>query len=345
MPELRQAAASPHHDALDRLQGIGLVQDGQPCGFAGGEGPQEGGEGRGSQRGAGGGAGGEDAGEGIGRPERGGLLTAAARSVALPTRVVGSFFADECPFLAGALAYQIFFALVPLLALVVGALGFVYGDEASSAQLVRLMREVYPSATDQEVRIIRELVEGRALSLGLGLLGTILGATAIYGSLDSGVAAVLGGGRARSFLRQLRAALVFVGALAVIAGASFALSYGAAAAQDLLRAIGLSEPARIAIGLLGPLVGLAAGYVFFLVVYRTVPRTPVPARDARGAALVSALLWEVAKLAFGLFTRSIGAFAVYGPLAFAAGLLTWIYLTGAIILLGTEVLKARRWKG
>jgi uncharacterized BrkB/YihY/UPF0761 family membrane protein len=53
------------------------------------------------------------------------------------------------------------------------------------------------------------------------------------------------------------------------------------------------------------------------------------------------VLWEVAKLAFGYFTRALGIFAAYGPLAFAAGLLTWIYLTAAIILIGAEVMKTR----
>jgi membrane protein len=201
---------------------------------------------------------------------------------------------------------------------------------------------VYPSATQQELRIVRELVDGRALSLGLGIIGTLFGATAIYTSLDLSLAAVLGRTNKRTVVRGYAAALGFVGAILLIALISFALSYGAAAAQDLLRAQGLGREGRTLVGLLGPLLGIAGGYVFFLVVYMTVPRVRVPRRSARIAALVSAVLWEVAKLAFGVFTRSVGAFTAYGPLAFAAGLLTWIYLTGAIILIGAEVMKQMR---
>jgi uncharacterized BrkB/YihY/UPF0761 family membrane protein len=51
------------------------------------------------------------------------------------------------------------------------------------------------------------------------------------------------------------------------------------------------------------------------------------------------VLWEVAKVAFGFLTRGLGIFEVYGALAFAAGLLTWIYVTAAIILIGAEVVK------
>ena len=45
--------------------------------------------------------------------------------------------------------------------------------------------------------------------------------------------------------------------------------------------------------------------------------------------------------AFGFFTRALGIFAAYGPIAFAAGLLTWVYLTAVIILLGAELIKVR----
>jgi YihY family inner membrane protein len=224
----------------------------------------------------------------------------------------------------------------------VGGLGFVFGDESSTRRVAELIREVYPSATQQELRIVRDLIEGRALSLGLGLVGTLFGATAIYSSLDLGLAAVLGRNNRRNLIRGTASAFAFVGAILLIAVISFAVSYGAAAAQDLLRALGLGREGRTAIGLLGPLLGIVGGYVFFLVIYVAVPRTRLPLRAARIAALVSAVLWEVAKLAFGLFTRTVGAFTAYGPLAFAAGLLTWIYLTGAIILIGAEVMKAMR---
>ncbi len=257
-------------------------------------------------------------------------------------RVARSFLDDDCPFLAGALAYQIFFALIPLLALVVGVLAFVYGDDASSRQVARLLRDIYPSATNDEVRIVRQLIEGRAVSLGLGLVGTVFGASAIYGSLDSALAVVLGRENARSFTGRYLGALGLIAAVMGIAVVSFAVSYGAAAAQDLLRAGGLPRPARTTIGLLGTVLGAIGGFVFFYVVYRYVPRTRLPSGLVRWAALVSAVLWELAKLAFGTFTRALGTFTAYGPLALAAGLLTWIYLTGAIILVGVEVMKIGR---
>src|SRR5437899_1350581 len=123
MPELREETAS-----IDRIdgrgrQGIRLVQDGQPP--RGQEREQIRDEGRDQVREqVRNEAGREVRGQGEARgqelsEERGVIL---ARAVARGRAVIVSFAADDCPFLAGAVAYQIFFALIPLLALLVGIL-------------------------------------------------------------------------------------------------------------------------------------------------------------------------------------------------------------------------------
>jgi membrane protein len=259
----------------------------------------------------------------------------------LSRAVAMSFFSDECLFLAGGVAYQLFFSLIPLLALVVGVLAFVYGPAGAQRELVELLRQIYPSASAQEVRIARDLVDGRAVSLSFGVVGTVLGASAVYGSIDLALAMVLGGGRKRSFVRGHATAFASVAAIAAIAVISFALSFGAQAAQDALTASGFTRLARLFIAVGSPALGLAAGFVFFYAIYRYVPRRRVPAAVAVRGALVSAVLWEIAKVAFGFFTRALGTFSAYGPLAFAAGLLTWVYLTAVIILIGAELMKVQ----
>ncbi|MGH2491766.1 MAG: YihY/virulence factor BrkB family protein [Candidatus Limnocylindria bacterium] len=250
------------------------------------------------------------------------MLT-SVRALARDARAVAtSFGADECSFLAGAVAFQIFFALIPLVALIVGVVGFVYGSERAQEELAQLMRDVYPSATAQETRIVRELVEGRGISLGIGLIGTVFATGAIHGSIDTALAAILGSGGKRGFVRGQVEAFIFAGALVILAVLSVAVSLSA--------------------GLLAPLLGFGAGFVMFFGVYRFIPRSRVRSRTARLAALVSAVLWEVAKLAFGLVTRSIGIFSAYGPIAFVAAVLTWIYVTAVIILVGAEVIKLKR---
>lgn len=205
---------------------------------------------------------------------------------------------------------------------------------------MQLLRNVYPSANAQETRIARELVGGRALSLGIGLIGTIIGASAVFGAVDTAMGRLISGPK-RSFVRGRLEGFAFIGGIALLAVLSFAFSYGVQAAQSALQAAGLTPGIRLLVAISSPLLGLAAGALFFYVVFRVVPRRRFSRGDVRTAALVSAVLWEVAKVGFAVYTRALGAFSAYGPIAFAAGLLTWIYLTAAIILFGAEVMKVR----
>ena len=206
---------------------------------------------------------------------------------------------------------------------------------------MQILRDAYPSATAQETRIARELVQGRALSLSIGVVGTVFSTMAIYGALDRAFAALFGREGRRTFVRGYLAAAGFVAALAILAIVSFGLSFGTAALSDALVGAGFGGLVGFGVRVLSPLAGLVAGFILFFVVYRAVPRRRPPRRAAAEAAVVSAVLWEVAKLAFGYFTRALALFAAYGPLALAAGLLTWIYVTALIILFGAEVMKTR----
>jgi len=225
--------------------------------------------------------------------------------------------------------------------LLVGILAFVYGPGEAERNLIQILREVYPSATAQETRIAHDLVEGRGLSLSIGVIGTLFSTMAIHGSLDRALALILGRDGRRTFIRGHLEAAAFVGGLVSLAIASFAVSFGTAAASDALVTAGFGGVVAVVLHIFSPFLGLVVGFVFFFAVYRVIPRRPPPARAAAEAALVSAVLWEVAKLAFGYFTRALAIFTAYGPLAFAAGLLTWIYVTAVIILFGAEVMKTR----
>ena len=216
----------------------------------------------------------------------------------------------------------------------------MYGPDRAERELSEIVRSLLPAATGQETRIISQLVQGRAISLGFGLVGTLFSVTAILGSIDTALSHVLGREGKRPFLRDRLNGLAFVVLVIVLAVGSFAVSFGVQAAGSALGSSGL-RGIRALLELLSPLVGVLVGYWFFYLVFRLAPRRPVPRPSARRAALVSAVLWEIAKVAFGFLTRTLEIFQAYGALAFAAGLLTWIYVTAAIILIGAEVVKTR----
>src|SRR3954469_11405302 len=220
-------------------------------------------------------------------------MTRRRSAPAIARSLAQSFAEDECGFLAGGVAYQLFFALVPLIALAIGILGFVYGTERAVIEFSRLLTIFYPGATGDEARLVRELAEGRALSLSLGLVGTVLSISAIHGALDSSLARILGNPRQRSLVRGKLEALAFVGGLLPLAALSFAITWGVQAMQEPLAALGLESGARIVLQVLSPLLGAIPAFAFFYLVYRAVPRVPVGDHAARYGAIAATLLWEL----------------------------------------------------
>jgi len=280
--ELRQASAQADGDSGDRVQGWRLVQDRQP---ARAEGRRREQARRRIERRCAEASGGREAGE---RCEAGDRCEARSwneerrieggrRILTIARRVVGGFLVDDGPFLAGAIAYQIFFALIPLLALIIGIFGFVYGTQEAELELARIVAGLLPAATGQETKLVGQLVQGRALSLSLGLVGTLLTVTAILGSIDTAMSHILGREGRRAFVRERLNSMLFVVLVFVLAVASFAVSFGVQILATALTDTGLrgtlpAGRARLAARRTG---------VRVLVL---LPRVPVRAAPGRGAS-------------------------------------------------------------
>jgi membrane protein len=93
-------------------------------------------------------------------------------------------------------------------------------------------------------------------------------------------------------------------------------------------------------------VGLIASVVFsialFFLLYRFVPSCRIPTRRALGAAVLAAVLWEVAKQLFRWYVTTVGVYGqIYGPLGVLVALVMWIYYSAIVCVLGAEVIGAR----
>jgi membrane protein len=85
------------------------------------------------------------------------------------------------------------------------------------------------------------------------------------------------------------------------------------------------------------LVPWAASIGAFLILYMIVPNRPVRAKYAFFGATLAAILFELAKQAFGLYVASFPSQQIiYGALAVIPILFMWVYLSWIVVLLGAE---------
>jgi YihY family inner membrane protein len=84
----------------------------------------------------------------------------------------------------------------------------------------------------------------------------------------------------------------------------------------------------------------------FLVLFQRLPNRPLSFRQAFPGALLTALLWQAAR---GLIMRLLPLFnyrQVYGSIGVVVALMTWVYISSAVMLFGAQVSRAlyRTWR-
>ncbi len=79
----------------------------------------------------------------------------------------------------------------------------------------------------------------------------------------------------------------------------------------------------------------------FFLVYWILPNRKLPARAVLPSAIVTGLLWELAKFAYVAALPWLDFRAVYGPFATSVGLMLWAFLTGLLMLAGAHYSATR----
>lgn len=236
------------------------------------------------------------------------------RSVLTATDEVGGSL------LASGLAFRALFAILPALLLLVGLAGWAIEDpDARSALVADVVRRVPPLAGPIADTLDKLVRERGTISL-IGLVGSLWGASAFYGSLDGAMGLLFPGGTPRGPLEQRVRGVVGV-----------ALLLGAAVASVLLGSAWSYAEASIGgreAGLwrfVGPLATAALMILAVFLVFRIVPTAPPSLRAALPPAIVAGFGLAILTNLFALIApRLVGGLAAFGILAALFGALLWL---------------------
>jgi membrane protein len=80
--------------------------------------------------------------------------------------------------------------------------------------------------------------------------------------------------------------------------------------------------------------------LMFAAIYRFLPNTKIEWRDVWVGAFVTSLLFNVGKLALGLYIGKGAVGSTYGAAGSVLVLLLWVYYSGLIFYFGAEFTKA-----
>jgi membrane protein len=255
---------------------------------------------------------------------------------------------DNIFFLAGAIAFNIVVAIVPLLLFAVGIAGVVltarFGDPATV--LVNRLLDYIPAIggsinlVETVRRAIQGIVAGRTGFTAVGALLLIWFSTRLVGTLRAVLREVFDVAQDRGIV----GGKIFDIKAVTIGGALILVNLGLTTEMESIRDLGISyfgvEGRTLSLLQVGWRIGVSylTAWVLFLGVYRYVPARWIPWKTALVAATFTATLFELLKYGFSFYATELADYgSTYGNLIAIAVLFFWIYYGAIVFILGGEV--------
>ena len=101
--------------------------------------------------------------------------------------LIRDFVRKNCPAVAAALSYYTLFSLFPLSLLVISIAGFVVGPSMDKEELAAKIAAVIPISTDFLTETLQGVVEARAITGLVSIVGLVWASTAALATLRKGI--------------------------------------------------------------------------------------------------------------------------------------------------------------
>jgi membrane protein len=261
----------------------------------------------------------------------------------LVRETVSDWWADDALRLGAALAYYTVFSLAPVLVIVIGVAGLVFGEDAARTGLLDQLRALMgPDGAAAVETVIEKASRRESTSLWATMLAvalTMLGASGAFGQLQRALNEIweVADSRRRGFGEFLRSRLLSFGMVLLI-GFLLLVSLVLAALVATLDEL-LTQRVTVLQPLLGLVqFGLSLGIatLLFAAIFKVLPDADVRWSDVWVGAFATALLFEVGKALIGLYIGNAGVGSMYGAAGSLVTLLLWVYYSSQILFLGAE---------
>ena len=242
--------------------------------------------------------------------------------------VIRVFSEKNVTFLAGSIAYSAFVSIVPLLMFFLIGVSVLGAPELQQQIIEGATENVSPSVGGViEVMIEEQRGAGLGSTISSSLIGVLIlvwGAIKVFRALDTAFSEIYETTARGSFLGQIKKSLVMLFTLALGAIAMVSTTTVVAFFSSV-PFIGVVVPLLLVVGLCGA----------FFPMYYLFPNIDLRPREVLPGAVVGAVGWTILQVLFQVYVSLTGSGG--SLIASILLLVTWLYFTGVILLLGAVV--------
>lgn len=243
---------------------------------------------------------------------------------------------------AFSVAAQAILSLFPFIVLLLTISQRVFHSSHMADVVGEMMSNFLPSNQEFVMRNMRLLAYSHATTRVFSVVMLLITATGVFLPLEVALNSVWGVKKNRSYLHNQLVAIGLEIGVAILAMASVALS---AAQHTVLDWIfrGHTENALFAFATkcFLQIVALGAASGIFFLIYWILPHRKIPPLAVLRTSIVMGILWTTAKYIYILVLPHLNYRAVYGPFYVSAGLITWAFISGLLLLGGAYVSATR----
>ncbi len=208
----------------------------------------------------------------------------------------------------------------------------VFHSQAMYDVVLQLLRDYLPSNQDFVIKNLKILASGHKVQI-FSLIMLIISSTGIFLPLEVALNRVWGFSKNRSYIGNqlislglaLGCGLLALLSIGVTAGNIHLLGQFLRLDNILLRAIQY---------LIMKVFAIFASIAIFFVIYWLLPNGKVSPRAVLPAAMITGIIFEVAKQFYVMTLPWLDFQAVYGPFSISVTLMFWAYVSGMLLLGG-----------
>ena len=240
------------------------------------------------------------------------------------------FQEDRCLEEAASLSYSSLLAMVPLLAVIFGVVAaFPVFSQVSDKLKSFIFTNFIPAAGEQIEPYLNTFLKSVSSLTLPGTVFLIITALLLMFRIEVALNRIWRVSQARTLINRIVMYWAVLTLGPILTGAAIALS-----AQKVFTTLGIDRSLATSWNHLGIFF---LSWMIFTMFFVLVPNRRVQFRDAVVGALLSAVLFEGAKLAFVAYVSNANYSVIYGALATIPIFLFWLYIVWSVILFGASL--------
>ncbi len=263
-------------------------------------------------------------------------------SYALVQQATSEWMSQNVSRHGAALAFYTLFAIAPLFVIVLAMAGLWFGEEAARRELFSQVSGLVGSEGGEAIQALVSAAhqpQTGAWATVIAVVTLFVGATSVFVHLQDSLNSVWGvrrlpGRGVRNFFKDRLLSFALIVGIGFLLLVSLVLSAGLAALGNFMT--GLLPAQETLWQWINFGVSFGVITLLFAMIFKMLPDVKIAWRDVWIGAFITALLFNLGKLLFGLYLGRSSVTSAYGAAGSLVVLLLWVYFSAQILFFGAK---------